>query len=244
LSGSKEVGEPINFGGMTYAPVNELGVVCLFGAISKMLGYHIERVHPHFPDCTARKQGKLVDIEFEFRASNAKVHFNNGNKCDVIVCWENDWPEKPKDLQIIELKKYVGCFRKIWLFSVSKDSWKKLDDQKTLTNWTCTRQSKEGDVVLWWRKTPESAIRDIWVIKSEVKMDSRLGCVADMKLIHRLRTPLSIEYIQQDENLSQSNFLKGNFQKRYEVTRYWADFYRLITKLNPELRKPLLKYFE
>jgi hypothetical protein len=245
MSNPKEVGEPINFGGMVYAPVNELGVVCLFGAISKMLGYHIERIQTHFPDCFARKQGRPLSIEFEYKASKFKRdHYEKGEKCDAVICWEDDWPDKPKNLEIVELKGYVGCSRRIWLFSVGgTNAWKTLDQMKSLQGWTCRKKSRKGDLVLWWRKTPESTLKDLWEIKSKVRKHAKLGLVADMKLVGRLRTPLTIEHLKQDNKLKRSSFVRGSFQKGYEVTRYWADLYRLVTKLNPEMKSPLLEYF-
>ncbi len=243
LRNIRKVGETINFGGMVYAPVNELGVVCLFGAISKLLGYQIESIHPRFPDCTAFKQGIKKDIEFEYKSKNAFCHFKKGERCDVIVCWEDNWVDKPKGVEILELKRYVGQFRKIWFFSVGKESWEKLDKQKKLFNWTCLPQSSKGDIVLWWRTAPDSSFRDIWVITSEVRSDPKLGCVADMKLIKRLKTPLKVEHIKEDIELIKSNFVRSNFRKPCDVTRYWADIYRLISHLNPELKKPLLDYF-
>jgi hypothetical protein len=37
-------GGPLGFKGFGYAPVNEMGVVCLFGALAAELGFVIERV--------------------------------------------------------------------------------------------------------------------------------------------------------------------------------------------------------
>jgi hypothetical protein len=35
---------------------------------------------------------KLVRIEFELRASNFAAHKHDERGCDLIVCWEDDWP--------------------------------------------------------------------------------------------------------------------------------------------------------
>ncbi len=43
-------GEPIDFRGLRFAPVNEQGVVYLFGMISHELGYLIESVRTAYPD--------------------------------------------------------------------------------------------------------------------------------------------------------------------------------------------------
>lgn len=46
-----EYGEPIDFLGLRHAPLNEQGVVYLFGILSRKMGFIIEAVRTHFPDC-------------------------------------------------------------------------------------------------------------------------------------------------------------------------------------------------
>ncbi len=105
-------GEPIDFRGLRHAPINEQGVVYLFGMVSRELGFYIEAIQQGFPDC----EGKyLYDakknlwakarIEFEFKASNFQEHGHDPNQCDFIVCWINDWKDCP--ITVIELKKEI-----------------------------------------------------------------------------------------------------------------------------------------
>ncbi|MEW6349284.1 MAG: hypothetical protein AB1646_09490 [Thermodesulfobacteriota bacterium] len=105
-------GEPIEFRGLRHAPINEQGVVFLFGMVSAELGFHIEAVQQGFPDC----EGKyLYDakknlwakarIEFEYKASSFNSHCHDPSQCDFIVCWVNDWPECP--VQVIELRTEI-----------------------------------------------------------------------------------------------------------------------------------------
>ena len=51
-----EYGEPIDFLGLRHAPLNEQGVVYLFGILSKQLGFIIEAVRTDFPDCEGKRQ--------------------------------------------------------------------------------------------------------------------------------------------------------------------------------------------
>jgi len=106
-------GDFINFRGLQHAPVNEQGVVFLFGMICRELGYVVEIVKPGFPDCEAKriirgKQGKWqrVRIEFEFTARSFKTHGHDPDLCDVIVCWENNWPDCP--LEVLELRSAMA----------------------------------------------------------------------------------------------------------------------------------------
>jgi hypothetical protein len=101
-------GDFINFRGLQHAPVNEQGVVFLFGMICRELGYVVESVRSNFPDCEAKRKiqgskGKWqrVRIEFEFESRSFKSHGHNPDQCDVIVCWEHNWPECP--IEVLEL---------------------------------------------------------------------------------------------------------------------------------------------
>ena len=102
-------GDFINFRGLQHAPVNEQGVVFLFGMICRELGYVVEIVKPGFPDCEAKRRvrGKTgmwqrVRIEFEYQSRSFRQHGHDPDQCDVIVCWEDNWPECP--IEVLELR--------------------------------------------------------------------------------------------------------------------------------------------
>jgi hypothetical protein len=44
-------GDPIDFRGLRHEPVNESGVIFLFGMVAKELGYYVEAVQAGYPDC-------------------------------------------------------------------------------------------------------------------------------------------------------------------------------------------------
>lgn len=107
-----EFGAPINFRGLTHAPINEQGVVYLFGMVSYELGFIVEAIQPSFPDCeakrcvdTKRNRWQRVRIEFEFVSSNFRQHGHDPNQCDLIVCWEHDWQECP--IEVVELRTVI-----------------------------------------------------------------------------------------------------------------------------------------
>jgi hypothetical protein len=107
-----EFGPPIDFRGLRHAPINELGVVFLFGMISYELGFLVEAIHASFPDCEAkrcidqnRNRWQRVSIEFEYRTSSFQSHGHDLRLCDIIVCWENDWPDCP--IEVIELRSVL-----------------------------------------------------------------------------------------------------------------------------------------
>jgi len=95
---------------MLCQPTNEAGVMVLFGAEALRLGFMIVHVQAAYPDCQAwREVGadrlQLVNIEFEQQSRNFLRHKHDATKCDLIVCWEHNWPECP--LEVIELRKLV-----------------------------------------------------------------------------------------------------------------------------------------
>jgi len=103
------VGDLINFRGLVYAPLNENGVVFLFGKVVEDLNMYVEEVKPGFPDCIARrftgKGWERVRVEFEHRSSAFQAHGHDASGCDVIVCWEHDWPDCP--IEVIELRDLI-----------------------------------------------------------------------------------------------------------------------------------------
>jgi len=102
-------GDFINFRGLQHAPVNEQGVVFLFGMICRELGYVVEIIKPGFPDCEAKRRirGKSgmwqrVRIEFEFQSRSFRSHGHDPDQSDMIVCWEDNWPDCP--IEVLELR--------------------------------------------------------------------------------------------------------------------------------------------
>lgn len=107
-----QYGAPIDFRGLRHAPINEQGVVFLFGMVSRELGFLVEAVHASFPDCEAKRlvdrkndRWQRVRIEFEFRSRTFLDHGHDPAKCDLIICWQHNWPECP--LEVVELRKVI-----------------------------------------------------------------------------------------------------------------------------------------
>jgi hypothetical protein len=111
-SNSLEYGSPIDFRGLRHAPINEQGVVYLFGMVSYELGFLVEAVHTTFPDCEAKRcvdrrddRWQRVRIEFEYRSRSFLEHGHVTNDCDIVICWEHNWPDCP--LEVVELRQKI-----------------------------------------------------------------------------------------------------------------------------------------
>jgi hypothetical protein len=103
------VGDLINFRGLVYSPLNENGVIFLFGKVADDLNMYIEEIKPGFPDCIGRrfigKGWERVAIEFEYQSLNFKQHGHDPKKCDLIICWEHNWDNCP--IEVLELKSEI-----------------------------------------------------------------------------------------------------------------------------------------
>jgi HNH endonuclease len=107
------MGAPFDGSRMTNAPMNELGVVFLFGMVAAELGFQVESLQGKFPDCEAKREvvkGKWQRsrIEFEYESKNFHLHGHDPKGCDVIVCWRHNWKGCPEELEVIELCRIVG----------------------------------------------------------------------------------------------------------------------------------------
>lgn len=115
LSRRKKVqfGEPIDFRGLRFAPINEQGVVYVFGMISRELGFLIESIRTDYPDCEGKRcidsqkqRWEHVLIEFEYQSSNFREHGHAPEDCDLIVCWIHNWEDCP--IEVLELRSQIN----------------------------------------------------------------------------------------------------------------------------------------
>ena len=110
-------GNPIDFRGLRHEPVNEQGVVFLFGVVAKELGYMVEALQAGYPDCEAKRQiapgrWQRVRIEFEFESRNFRDHGHPPDGCDVIVCWRHNWQDCPEHIEVVDLSTVIKSLAK------------------------------------------------------------------------------------------------------------------------------------
>lgn len=104
-------GEPLDYEFLRNEPVNEAGVIFLFGCLAQRLGYVVEAIQSTYPDCEAKRRSgddrlRRVRIEFEYESRNFLLHKHDPASCDVIVCWRHNWEECP--LEVVDLSKRLA----------------------------------------------------------------------------------------------------------------------------------------
>jgi hypothetical protein len=105
-------GGEVEIGPLRHAPVNEQGVLFLFALMAERLGFLIEGIRSGFPDCEAKRRvgpdaWQGVSIEFEYESRNFSRHGHSPEGCDIIVCWVHNWPDCPKNLEVIALSEEI-----------------------------------------------------------------------------------------------------------------------------------------
>src|SRR4030042_6141100 len=98
--------------GMDNEPRNEAGVIILFTLKMKQLGFSgVVQTQGRFPDCVARRRGEKVILDFEYKSRAFKTHghLNDiGRRKCTIICWEDNWQNPPKYMEIISLSRELG----------------------------------------------------------------------------------------------------------------------------------------
>jgi hypothetical protein len=234
-----------------YAPVNEQGVVFLFSHLAKRFRMRVEEIRQGLPDCVAYEKTstgeRKVRIEFEHKSSSFKTHRHPARGCDCIVCWEHDWPDCPKRLRVIELRKEYGLGFKIWMQPAVASEQYQLDEDRT--RWLTRRSAHIGDLMVMYRCVPEKCIRELFVLSSLLTREHvdqtwkhGIGFFGDLRCVCRLESPVFLEDMQSHRILRTSGFIRGNMQGNRDVTQYWPHLYDLIVKRNPKARLALQKY--
>ena len=93
--------------------VGENAVVFLFGRIFRYLNFDDivighEKALDSELDAWAwqEKYKREIIIEFESRSKHFEDQGHDPNKCDLIVCWEDNWKTCPSNVDVLELKQF------------------------------------------------------------------------------------------------------------------------------------------
>ncbi len=236
---------------LRYAPQNELGVVFLFAHIARRKGLKIDEIKPGFPDCIAYKNTgkgeKKIRIEFEYKSRNFLQQGHDPKGCDCIVCWEHNWPGKPRNIEVIELRKEFGLGFNVWIQPVNVDHSDEFEGI-TVDEWSVSSEAHKGDLILSYHATPKKYISDIFILVSDVKLyleaEWKKGkdYMGDVRRICKLKDPIRLDDLRKHEVLKTSSFVRSCMRGRARVTEYWPYLYDMIIKRNRDVMKQLQKY--
>jgi predicted RNA-binding protein with PUA-like domain len=243
---------------MDAAPVNEMGVVCLFTEWARKRNMRIETIRAEFPDCIAWQRAggeeKRLRIEFEFRSRNFRAHRHDPSACDWIVCWEHDWAACPERITVIELRKEYGLGFNVWLQPVGNDTKEQysssLADVPKHCSWTVASQAHEGDLVIFYHSTPRREIGDIFRIDSSVRVGRapkggfswnarERDWKAQLVRVAQLASPVALAHLKAHPALKTAGWLRNNLVSRAKVTVDWIFLRELIVARNPTLERRL-----
>ena len=234
-----------------YAPKNELGVVFLFSHMLKKLRLTIDIIQPQYPDCIAyQKVGggqKKIRIEFEFKSRNFKSQRHNPKGCDWIVCWEHNWPDIPKHLTVIELRREFGLGFNVWIQPVSGYFGETLSELDFSDSWSVPSLAHKNDLLLFYHTKHEKWIKDIFKLVNNVSLvnaewkDGK-DYMGPIRRVCQLKSPIFLEDMKRDRILQTASFVRGSMQGRPKATEYWPHLFDMIIRRNPSVKKTLAKY--
>ncbi len=236
---------------LEFAPDDEKGVVFLFSQFLKRFSLTVEKVTGKYPDCIAymRENGrdKKIRIEFEYKASNFLKHKHDPKVCDWIVCWDNDWRDAPARLKIVDLKSICGAGFNIWYVPLRKLYSEEIDRYNS-SEWSVPRRALKGDLVVFYRGTPQKCIKDIFILTEHAKLKKRPGwkdtpdSMANIRRVCKLASPIFLSDLRNHKVLGTSLIVRSGMQGRHCLSQYWPDLYQQIVERNPSLKRVLFKY--
>ena len=85
-------------------PQNEEQTIQLFRLIQNRIGWRIVESQTNaFPDAVLESNdGERLTCEFEHLSRNFKKHGHSVDGCQLIICWQDDWPEAPLPVMALE----------------------------------------------------------------------------------------------------------------------------------------------
>jgi hypothetical protein len=201
--------------------------------------------NPH-ESLKSRKE-KRIRIEFEFNARNFRTHGHDPRKCDWIVCWEDDWPDAPTNLQIIELRREFGLGFNVWIMPTNAPYKAELESINSSDQWSLPSQCHKGDLVLFYFTRPEQSISHIFVAADrarKVRAGWKKGkdYMGPIRRVCRLKAPVFIEDLRNHRVLSTAHFVRRQMQGRHNATEYWPYLFDVILRRNPSV-EPKLRSF-
>lgn len=228
---------------LPFEPKNEAGVAILFGMFAEELGWKIRGAQYAFPDCTIELGRRKVGVELEFRSRSFQTHLAKGQwpetRCELIICWEHNWPGVPEKLTVLELRKVFGIGWSAWLQPMQSEYADALPRGNVIADgWSVPSRCGPDDILLVYRPGIDQEISDILRVRSAVERvratwRDGLDWMASVQRLATLKRPLTLE------DLVAAGVGPHSLQGRPNVTDNWTALRRVIVRRNPELRNVL-----
>jgi hypothetical protein len=150
----------------------------------------------------------------------------------------------------VELRRDFGQGFNVWFQPVKSGEFSKALTEFSLSDsiWSVPSQAMQGDLLLFYRTTPEQCVRDIFRVADSVDhvkagWKPGLDYMASIRRVCKLKAPLHWSQLKNDVVLRNAGFVRGMMRGRPRATAYWPDLYRLIISLNPSLKSKLHKKY-
>jgi hypothetical protein len=165
----------------------------------------------------------------------------------MIVCWEHNWPDVPKGLQVIELRREFGLGFNVWIQPVGGIYRDVLSETNYNSQWSVPSLAHKNDLILYYHTRPDRCIKDIFQLADSVtyiKAGWKPGkdYMGPIRRVCGLKAPIFLEDLKVHRILKTSGFVRGNMQGRPNATEYWPHLYDMIVRRNPEARRGLKKF--
>ena len=101
------VGDPVQWPGLVYSPLNPVGIVFALGTVAGSIGLIFEEFSPDGASAICRRKTaygwERIKVAFAVHSSS---YAESDNAADLLVCWIDDMPETaPPRLVLTEILK-------------------------------------------------------------------------------------------------------------------------------------------
>ncbi len=108
VKSEKGKGEPLNFRGIKFAPVDTRGVIFVFGLVCEELNFIVESFgldrycfSGKRNQSSEEEKWESVKIGFALNSLDLQKNERLTKSCELLVCWENGWKDCP--VEVLEL---------------------------------------------------------------------------------------------------------------------------------------------
>lgn len=107
-----------------FKPTNEQGLIVYFAQEAAEHGWEFVSIGTEFPDAVLKYNDEHWRVEFEYKSMNFWHHRHDDRKCDLIICWEDNYIDCPLPVLALAEDKWRPV-KKMSPASVELEYWKR-----------------------------------------------------------------------------------------------------------------------